>query len=107
MGLKMSLNLIEKAIEYAKEERLRLLSRNFGIYEPLTPKAVHSHRYLLVKEYLNVGARKASKLVLNPYMRPPAYSILVKALNMIFTYGKKPEIIEYYNKMLDEIIGTH
>jgi len=103
----MPIELIQKAIQYAKEERLRLLSLNMGIYDPLTPRAVHSHTYLLVREYINIGCREAVKLLLNPYHRSIAYSILVSALEDLFHLGYHPEIIAYHNELLDEMIGTH
>ena len=103
----MSLNLIEKALQYAKEERIWFLSYNFGITEPLTPKAVRSHQYLLMREYINVGCRKATKLVLDHYKRPATFSILMMACMEIFQYGKDDRIIALYNDMLDKLIGTH
>jgi len=103
----MSLNLIEKALQFAKEGRLEFLSLNLGITEPLTPKARRNVQYLMVREWLMKGCREATRLVLDHYKRPPVYSILVQATEAIFDYGKRPEILAYYNDLLDRIIGTH
>jgi len=103
----MVLNLIDNALKYAKELRLEYQSLNYGLTEPLTPKAIRNNLYLQIRESLNRGCREASKLVLNPYKRSSAYSILVKATEEIFHYGKQPSIVSYYNDLLDQMIGDH
>jgi len=99
--------LIELAIQYTAQIRREYYYTDRGITEPLTPKARRSHLYLTLREAINRGCREACKHVLNPYRRNIAYSILIMALNDIFSYGKKPEIIEHYNKLLDELVGHH
>jgi len=99
--------LIDLAIQYTAQYRREYYYTDRGITEPLTPKARISHLYLTLREAINRGCREACKYVLNPYRRVIAYSILVMALNAIFTYGKRPEIIQHYNKMLDELVGQH
>ena len=99
--------LIDLAIQYTAQYRREYYYTNRGITEPLTPKARISHLYLTLREAINRGCREACKYVLNPYRRTIAYNILVMALNAIFTYGKRPEIIQHYNKMLDELVGQH
>jgi len=103
----MSLNLIEKAIQYTKEARVELESLSDVIYEPLYPKARHEALYLRMKEAINRGCREATKLVTDRWKRPAVYGILVKALTDIFHYKKTTEIMNVYNKLLDDIIGTH
>jgi len=103
----MSLNLIEKALQYANEEYNRLLSLNLGIYEPLYPKARRNLLYLRLRECLNVGCRHAVKLLDNPHHRSIAYSILMKATYLIFQTSKRTDILNHYNGMLDKLIGTH
>ena len=99
--------LIDLAIQYTAQIRREYYYTDRGITEPLTPKARRSHLYLTLREAINRGCREACKHVLNPYRRNIAYSILVMALNTIFSYGKKPEIINHYNKLLDELVGHH
>jgi len=99
--------LIELAIQYTAQIRREYYYTDRGITEPLTPKARRSHLYLTLREAINRGCREACKYVLNPYRRNIAYSILVMALNTIFSYGKKDEIINYYNRLLDELVGQH
>jgi len=103
----MVINLIEKALQYSKEERLRLLSLSGYIKEPLTPKARRDYQYRLIKETLNVGCREAVKLLLNPYHRSIAYGILMQAVSEIFHYGKNDTLINMWNDTLDSMIGTH
>lgn len=103
----MTLNLIENALNYARELRIEYLSLNAGIIEPLTPKAHRNVQYLMVREWLMKGCRKATMLVLNHYQRPAVYGILVQACESIFDYGMKPELLAYYNNLLDIYIGTH
>jgi len=103
----MSLDLIRKALQFGKEARLEFLSHNFGITEPLTPKAVRSHQYLMMREYINVGCRKASMLILDVYKRSAVYGVLVKACEEVFHYGWDDRLIAVHNDMLDEIIGDH
>ena len=99
--------LIDLAIQYTAQIRREYYYTDRGITEPLTPKARRSHLYLTLREAINRGCREACKHVLNPYRRTIAYNILIMALNAIFTYGKRPEIIQHYNKMLDELVGQH
>jgi len=103
----MSLNLIEKALQYAKEARLEFLSYNLGITEPLTPKAIRSHQYLMMREYINVGCRKASMLVLDHFKRSAVYGVLVKACEEVFHYGWDDRLIAVHNGTLDKLIGDH
>jgi len=101
------LNLIENAILFSKQYRADFNTLIDGITEPLTPKAIRSTRYLRIRESLNRGAREAVKLIPSRSKRSPAYSILIMALNNIFHYKKTPELMTYYNKLLDEMVGTH
>jgi hypothetical protein len=104
---KMSLNLIQNALRLGKEARLLAKTTNYGITEPLTPKAQRSHLYLLVRENLMKGCREASMMVLDHYKRSTVYGILVQATTTIFYYGYEPQILSHYNNILDELIGTH
>lgn len=101
------LNLIEKALQYAKEERLEFKESNLGISEPLTPKARREHLYLEIRQNINKGCRKAVKHIPVNWKRSVAYSILMQACIDVFHYKKSPEVIEKYNALLDSIIGTH
>jgi len=99
------LTLIDLAIQYTKQAYYEILNKNGVINMPLTPKAQRSYRYLLLREMINVGCAEATKTVLEPYKRPICYAILKKAVQRIFNYGKTPEIIEHYNKQLQQLIG--
>ena len=103
----MSLNLIEKAIQYAREERLKELSDNTKIYYGLFPESFYGTFYLRVRQSIQKGCRKAVKLVSNPLMRTVVFSILMKALSNLFHYGYSKRFIDYYNELLDSMIGTH
>jgi len=103
----MSLNLIEKAIQYAREERLKELSDTSRIYYGLFPEAFHGTFYLRVRQSIQKGCRKAVKLIPNPLMRTIVFSVLMKCLEDLFHYGYREEIVEYYNSLLDSLIGTH
>jgi hypothetical protein len=99
------LTLIDLAIQYTKQAYYEILNKNGVVNMPLTPKAQRSYRYLLLREMINVGCAEATKTVLEPYKRPICYAILKKAVQRIFNYGKTPEIIEHYNKQLQQLIG--
>jgi hypothetical protein len=102
-----TLNLIEIALQKAKEARLTLTGGNNVVNFPQTPKAWRSYFFLTLRQAIYSGCGEAVKILPNPYKKPIAYGILAKALHQIFLSGKKPEIIEYYNRLLDETIGTH
>lgn len=102
----MSLNLIETAIQKTKEAHKMLIGEGNVINKPSFPKAFHSYYYLTLREAINVGCREAVKLLLNPYKRSIAYSILVKALHYIFISEKNPQLIAYYNSLLEQLIGS-
>ena len=103
----MVYNLIEKALQYGKEERIEYESLLKGIYEPLTPKARRDLLYRRIKQTLIKGCRRSVKALPEAWKRSIAYSILMKATTAIFTYGKTTEIMTFYNGMLDDMIGTH
>jgi len=103
----MSLNLIQKAIQYTREAKEEFLSANWGITEPLTPRARRNVQYLMLREFINKGCREATRLVLDHYKRPIAYGILVKAVDEIFHYGYNVTLINMWNDLLDQLIGTH
>jgi hypothetical protein len=103
----MSLNLIDKALEYSKEARISEQTVNDKINEPLFPEAKRSVFYLRVRENINRGCRKAVKLISENWKRSIAYSVLIEACYDIFHYGYNSDLIAYYNRRLDEIIGTH
>ena len=103
----MVYNLIENALLYAKEERIRYDSLLKGIYEPLYPKARRDMLYRRVKETLMKGCRKSVKVLDEGWKRSIAYSILMQATVCIFRYGKTTEIMTMYNALLDKLIGTH
>lgn len=101
------INLIEKALQYAREARIEFETANLGISEPLYPKARREVLYLRMREYLSVGCRRAVKHLPEAYKRSIAYSILMQACVNIFHYKKVPELLAVYNKLLDDMIGTH
>jgi len=103
----MPLNLIEKACEYTRQVREEFKQKAEGIIEPLTPKARYAHEYLFTRECINIGCRKAVKLLPKGWKRSVAYSILMMALLDIFHYGKKDEVVNVYNKLLQDIIGDY
>jgi hypothetical protein len=103
----MSLNLIDHALQYAKEARIEEESQINVVSEPLFPEAKRSVQYLRIRENLNRGCRKAVKIIPENWKRSIAYSILMEACYDIFHLGKDPKLITYYNTRLDAIIGTH
>jgi len=103
----MPLDLIDNALRYAREARQEFEQQNFGIVEPLTPTARREQLYLRMREFINIGCRKAVKLLDEPWKRSVAYSILMEACIGIFHYKKTTELMDMYNKRLDEMIGTH
>ena len=103
----MSLNLIQKAIQYAREERLKELSDSSKIYYGLFQESFYGTFYLRVRQSIQKGCRKAVKLISNPLMRTVVFSVLMKALSDLFHYGYSQDIIDYYNELLDSLIGTH
>lgn len=103
----MVYNLIEKALQFGKEERIALQSLNLGIYIPLYPKARREMLYRRVKQTLIKGCRRSVKQLEKGSDRSIAFSILMKATVCIFLYGKTDQIMNYYNGMLDNMIGTH
>lgn len=101
----LPLILIELAIYYTRQAYNEIIQKQGVINTPLTPKAVYSYRYLVLREMINIGCSEAVKHILNPYKRSIAYSILKKAVQRIFYYGKNPKIIEHYNNLLQQTIG--
>lgn len=123
------INLIEKALQYAKEARYEFetsesvlglpefyetnfsesdFESNIGVIsEPLYPKARREVLYLRIREYISVGCRRAVKLLDKPYKRSIAYSVLMQACIDIFHYKKTDNILAVYNGLLDDMIGTH
>jgi len=101
------LNLIDTAMEEARKYRQTFESQDFGITEGLTPKAVHSVRYLRVRESINRGCREAVKLVPNKTMRSPTYSVLMQACYDIFHYGHPDQVKAVYNQQLVKLIGDY
>jgi hypothetical protein len=101
----LPVTLIELAIYYTKQAYNEIIQKQGVINTPLTPKAVYSYRYLVLREMINTGCSEAVKHILNPYKRSIAYSILKKAVQRIFYYGKNPKIIEHYNNLLQQTIG--
>jgi len=101
------INLIEKALQFAREARIEFETSNLGIREPLYPKARREHLYLRMREYINVGCRRAVKLLPETWKRSIAYSILMQACIDIFHYKKTDTLLAVYNKILDQLIGTH
>jgi len=103
----MSLNLIHKAIEYARRKRLEEQSENGKIYYGLLPESFYGTFYLRVRQSIQKGCSEAVKQIPNPYMRTIVFSVLMKALSDIFHYGYSQKIVDYYNELLDALIGTH
>lgn len=101
----LPLTLIELAIYYTRQAYNEIIQKQGVINTPLTPKAVYSYRYLVLREMINTGCSEAVKHILNPYKRSIAYSILKKAVQRIFYYGKNPKIIQHYNNLLQQTIG--
>lgn len=102
-----TLDLINKALQYAKEARLEFTNDNLGISEPLTPNARRALFYLQIRENINRGCKQAVKLIPVNWKRSVAYSILMRACIDVFHYKKSAEVINKYNDLLDSIIGTH
>jgi hypothetical protein len=103
----MSLDLIDKALQYSKEARNQVEQQIGWVNEPLFPDARRSIFYLRVRENINRGCRKAVKLIPENWKRSVAYSVLMQACYDIFHYGYNYDLIMYYNGILDSIIGTH
>lgn len=103
----MSLQLIDKAIQYSKEARIEEENIDNAINEPLFPQAQQSVLYLRIKQNITRGCRKAVKTIPENWKRSVAFSILTQALNDIFHYGKKQSLLDYYNGMLREMIGDY
>lgn len=125
----MPYNLIENALKYAHQFYTEEKTSGFGINEPLTPTAIRGYQYLRIRQNLMKGCREAVKLLPSiryqydpehylptdfeteegviKVLRSPAYSILVMATNDIFQYGKTTELMNAYNKLLTDIIGTY
>ena len=103
----MSLQLIDHALQYAREARTETEQQTGWINEPLFPEAKRSVLYLRIRENCNRGCRKAVKTIPENWKRSIAYSILMQATYDIFHYGYKPKLIEHYNNMLDALIGTY
>jgi len=103
----MSLNLIDKALQYARICRQEETQAENYIYEPLFPDARRNILYLRIRESINKGCRKAVKLIGENWKRSVAYSILMRACYDIFHFGYTPQILNVYNQQLDDIIGTH
>jgi len=102
-----TINLIEKALQYSKEYRQTFNATINGIKEPLTPQAVRETFYLRVRESINRGCREAVKHLPDKMKRTIAYSILMSACYDIFHYQKTPELMTYYNALLDRMLGVH
>jgi hypothetical protein len=107
MMMSQPLNLIDKAIEYSRTYREDFKVSISGITDPLTPDAVRNTNYLRIRESINRGCRESVKLLETSSQRSIAYSILITALNTIFHYKKTPELMAYYNDLLDRTVGTH
>jgi hypothetical protein len=105
--LSQPLNLIDRAIEESRKYRESFINGITGIIEPLTPDARIQTVYLRIRESLNRGCREAVKLLEISSQRSLAYSILMEATYNIFHYRKTPELMTYYNRILDETVGTH
>jgi hypothetical protein len=147
----MVYNLIENALEYAKQYRqeekdftrswfnfdpnhfeqsdFETSTINGVINEPLTPNAIRGYDYLRLRQNVIKGCRQAVKLLptvkyqfefehfeptdyvteegIIKSLRSPAFSILMMATNDIFQYGMTTDLMNKYNKLLDDIIGTH
>ena len=103
----MSLNLIRMAIQKAKQKRLEELSDTDKIYYGLSPESFYGTFYLRVRQSIQKGCSEAVKVIPNPYMRTIVFSVLMKALSDIFHYGYSQKIVDYYNELLDALIGTH
>lgn len=103
----MVYNLIEKALQYGKEARIEYESLNLGIYTPLYPKARRDMLYRRIKQTLIKGCRRSVKQLSKGSDRSIAFSILMQATACIFRYGKTDQIMNLYNGMLDDMIGTH
>lgn len=103
----MPLNLIDKALQYAREERQWFERQEGYITEPLFPDARNSVRYLRIRECLIKGCRRAVKLLPKGWKRSVAFSVLMQATFDIFHYGYDKALVEHYNMRLDELIGTH
>lgn len=102
-----TLNLIEIALEKTKEARKQIIGMGNVINSPTTPKSWHSYFYLTLREAINIGCAEAVKILPNPYKKSIAYSVLKKAVQNIFKSRKETEIINFYNRLLEELIGTH
>jgi hypothetical protein len=103
----MSLNLIDKALQYSREARIEVESQINVVSEPLFPEAKRSVQYLRIRENINRGCRKAVKIIPEKWKRSVAYSILMEACYDIFHLGYDPKLLTFYNGRLDAIIGTH
>jgi len=103
----MSLDLINKALQYAKEARNAEENLTNVVKEPLFPDARRSILYLRIRENINRGCRKAVKIINENWKRSVAYSILMEACYDIFHYGYSSKLVSHYNKQLDTLIGTH
>jgi len=99
------MGLIDLAIQKTKEWREHIKTHDFGLDKPLTRNAYYSSFYLGLREDIIRGCREAVKTIPDKTKRTVAFSILMCALNTIFRYGKKPEIVEYYNSWLQEYVG--
>jgi len=103
----MSLNLIRRAVEHARRKRLEELGDTNKIYYGLLPESFYGTFYLRVRQSIQKGCSETVKQIPNPYMRTIVFSVLMKALEDVFHYGYDQRIIDYYNELLDALIGTH
>ncbi|RLG71383.1 MAG: hypothetical protein DRO23_12030 [Thermoprotei archaeon] len=101
------MGLIDLAIQKTMEWRNHLKAHDFGLDKPSSPRSYYSSFYIQLREDIHRGIREAVKTLDEGWKRSVAFSILMEALYMIFKYGKKPEIVDTYNAMLDEFIGEH
>ena len=102
------MGLIDLAIQYVRQELTSFLnSLTDADAFPSTPRAFHARYYLLLRNFLAKGAKKAGEHILDPYRKPIAVNIIISALHDIFAYGYQPHIITRYEKLLDEMIGYH
>lgn len=100
-------NLIDTAIQYSRAYREEFKTDISGIKEGLTPEARRSTQYLRVRESINKGCREAVKVLPESHKRSMAFSVLMGALYNMFHYGKTVQLMDYYNNLLDSMVGTH
>lgn len=98
-----ALPFIQHAIDNLRTFRTLRNKYDFGIHEPITPKALRGCFYMELRIDIFTAVAETVKVITNPYLRTPAYAILLQALNDIFHNKRTDFLLNMYADLLETL----